>query len=99
MTRKLQVGETLGEVFSIYRAQAGVLLPLAFWIFLAVAIVDGLVGEELSLFGLVLLASTLAGTLYQGMVVTLVRDVQDGRRDMSMGEMARSVMPVLLPLF
>jgi hypothetical protein len=37
-------------------------------------------------------------TLYQGMVVELVRDVQDGRRDSSVGELVRSVQPVLLPL-
>jgi hypothetical protein len=37
-------------------------------------------------------------TLYAGMVVQLVRDVQDGRRDNSMGELFSSVSPVLLPL-
>jgi hypothetical protein len=37
-------------------------------------------------------------TLYQGMVVELVRDVQDGRRDSSVGELVRSVQPVLVPL-
>jgi hypothetical protein len=32
------------------------------------------------------------------MVVELVRDVQDGRRDSSVGDLFRSVTPVLLPL-
>ncbi len=32
------------------------------------------------------------------MVVELVRDVQDGRRDSSVGDLVRSVMPVLGPL-
>jgi hypothetical protein len=32
------------------------------------------------------------------MVVGLVRDVRDGRRDNSIGELMRSVLPVLMPL-
>lgn len=98
MTRELDVGATLSEVFETYRDQAGVLLPVAFWLFLAVAIVDGLIGEDLSLFWVGLVVSVVVATLYQGMVVGLVRDVQDGRRDSSVGELMRSVLPVLGPL-
>jgi hypothetical protein len=98
MRRELDVGATLGEVFSTYGAHAGVLLPVAFWLFLAVAIVDGIVGSDLTWFPLVIVVSTIAGTLYQGMVVGLVRDVQDGRRDSSVGELLGSAAPVLLPL-
>ena len=50
MERKLDVGATLSEVFSTYGAQAGILLPVAFWLFLVVAIVDGIVGKHLALF-------------------------------------------------
>ncbi|MEX2105970.1 MAG: hypothetical protein WD810_03625 [Solirubrobacterales bacterium] len=98
MGRKLSVGDTLGEAFSIYRAQAGVLLPVAFWLFLVVAIVDGLIGQDVALLPILAVVSTVAGTLYEGMVVGLVRDVQDGRRDSSMGELVRAALPVLLPL-
>jgi hypothetical protein len=98
MNRKLMVGDTLSEVFSIYGAQAGVLLPVAFWLFLVVAIVDGLVGKSLALYPVEIAVSTIAATLYQGMVVSLVRDVQDGRRDSSAGDLMRSAMPVVLPL-
>jgi hypothetical protein len=98
MSRKLDVRDTLAEVFSIYRDQAGVLLPVAFWLFLVVAIVNGVVANDVSLFPLVLLVSAIAATLYQGMVVNLVRDVQDGRREQSMGELVRSAMPFLAPL-
>jgi len=42
--------------------------------------------------------SLAVGTLYQGMVVELVRDVQDGRLDASVGDLMRSVLPVLGPL-
>lgn len=98
MKRELSVGDTLSEVFSTYGAHAGVLLPVAFWLFLAVAIVDGLVGSTLALLPLVIVVSTIAATLYQGMVVGLVRDVQDGRRDSSVSELFGFAAPVLLPL-
>jgi hypothetical protein len=98
VNRKLEVGDTLGEVFSTYRAHAGVLLPVAFWLFLIVAIVDGLVGPDLALLPLVIVVSTIVGTLYQGMVVGLVRDVKDGRRDSSVRELFGYATPVLLPL-
>jgi hypothetical protein len=98
MERKLDVGETFSEVFDIYRDQAGVLLPVAFWLFLLVAVVNVLIGNDLALLPLAFLVGTIAGTLYQGMVVNLVRDVQDGRRDSSVGELIRSGLPVLLPL-
>jgi hypothetical protein len=98
MNRKLDVGATLSEVFSIYGAQAGVLLPVAFWLFLIVAIVNGVIGTSLALLPIALAVGTIVGTLYQGMVVGLVRDVQDGRRDSSVGELVNSAMPVLLPL-
>ena len=98
MRRDLSVGDTLSEVFSTYGAHVGVLLPVAFWLFLAVAIVDGLVGGSLALVPLTILVSVVAGTLYQGMVVGLVRDVQDGHRDSSVGELFGYAAPVLLPL-
>jgi hypothetical protein len=98
MKPKLNVDATLRDVFGIYRSQAGVLLPVAFWLFLLVAVVEVLIGDNLALFPLSILVSVVAGTLYQGMVVNLVRDVQDGRRDSSVGELMRSALPVLAPL-
>jgi hypothetical protein len=96
--RKLGVGDTLSEVFSIYGAEAGILLPVAFWIFLVVAIVNGLVGQNLALLPVEFAVSIIAGTLYQGVVVGLVREVQGGRRDLSAGDLVRAAMPVVLPL-
>jgi len=98
MEQRLSVGDALNEVFRIYREQAGVLLPVAFWLFLVVAIVNGLTEGNLSLFWLGIVVSLAVGTLYQGMVVELVRDVQDGRLDASVGDLMRSVLPVLGPL-
>ena len=42
---------------------------------------------------------SLIGTYwFQGMVVEAVRDMQDGRRDFDLGELFRSVLPVLATL-
>ncbi|MDX6626776.1 MAG: hypothetical protein QOE56_1765 [Solirubrobacterales bacterium] len=98
MNRKLDVGATLSEVFSIYRENAGVLLPVAFWLFLVVAILNGIAGSSLVLLLVASVVGIAAGTLYQGMVVNLVRDVQDGRRDFSAGELLSSATPFILPL-
>lgn len=98
MEQKLSVSDALNEVFRIYREQAGVLLPVAFWLFLIAAIVNGLTEGNISLVWLGLVVSLAVGTLYQGMVVELVRDVQDGRLDASVGDLMRSVLPVLGPL-
>jgi hypothetical protein len=97
MDGKVSVGETLRETFSIYRDQAGVLLPVAFWIFLGVAILEGLLEDSIAVLAVALLSLVLT-FLYQGMVVNLVRDLQDGRRDSSVRNLAASVTPVLIPL-
>ncbi len=98
MNRKLDVGGTLSQAFSTYGSQAGVLLPVAFCLFLAVAVVNWAVAGTLLLFPVGFAVSVVAGTLYQGMVVGLVSDVQDGRRDSSVGDLMRAAAPVVLPL-
>jgi hypothetical protein len=95
MEQRLSVGDALSEVFRIYREQAGVLLPVAFWLFLIVAIVNGLTEDDFSLFWVGLVVSLAVATLYQGTVVELVQDIQDGRRDSSVGDLFRSALPVL----
>lgn len=99
MEPRLSVGDTLRRTFAIYRDQAGVLLPVAFWMFLLLAVAELAAGDNgLSLF---LVSGVLGLTvtfLYQGMIVALVKDVQDGRRDHSVGELLRLVVPVLMPL-
>jgi hypothetical protein len=98
MKRKLDVGGTLSQIFSTYGDQAGVLLPVAFGLFLLVAVINGILAGSFILFPLALAVSVVAGTLYQGMVVGLVRDVQDGRRDSSVGQLIEATWPVVLPL-
>lgn len=98
MDRKLDVGGTLSQAFSIYGSQAGVLIPLALGLFLIVAVVNGIAAGSLILVPIGLAVSVVAGTLYQGMVVTLVGDVQDGTRDYSVGDLVDSAKHVILPL-
>jgi hypothetical protein len=98
MQPKLSVGEILRQTFSIYRDHAEVLLPVAFWLFLVAAIVEALTIDMLSLFWLGSVVSLAVGVLYEGMVVGLVREVQDGRRGSSVKDLMRSVLPVFWPL-
>jgi len=94
MDGKVSVGETLRETFAIYRDQAGVLLPVAFWLFLVAAVVEALTINILALSLVGTIVTLTVGTLYQGMVVGLVNDLQDGRRDSSVPDLMRSVTPV-----
>jgi hypothetical protein len=94
MRGRLSVGDTLGEVFDLYRAHAGVLLPIAFWLFLAVAIIEGVIGDGEGVAVGVLL-SLVVGVLYQGIVVNLVRDVHEGRREFSMRGLVDQALPFL----
>jgi len=94
MESKVSVGETLRETFAIYRDQAGVLLPVAFWLFLFAAVVEATTLNVLALSFIGTVVTLTVGTLYQGMVVGLVKDLQDGRRDSSVPELMRSVLPV-----
>ncbi|HEY6549603.1 MAG TPA: YciC family protein [Solirubrobacterales bacterium] len=98
MNQKLDVGGTLSQIFSTYGAQAGVLLPVAFALFVVVAVVNAIIAGSFILFPLGLAVSVVAATLYQGMVVGLVRDVQDGRRDSSVQDLIDAAWPVVLPL-
>jgi hypothetical protein len=98
MNRKLDIGGTVSQAFSTYGSQAGVLLPVAFCLFLIVAVINGILAGSLVLLPLGLAVSVVAGTLYQGMVVGLVSDVQDGRRDSSVEDLVRATGPVILPL-
>ena len=98
MNQKLDVGGTLSQIFSTYGAQAGVLLPVAFALYLVVAIVNAIIVGSLVLFPLGLAVTVVAATLYQGVVVGLVKDVQDGRRDSTVGDLIDATWPVVLPL-
>jgi hypothetical protein len=99
MTERLDVGGVIRRVFDIYVEQASVLLPASAVVFVITGIVSALlVAAAPGLAIIALLLSLVAGTLFTGMVVELVSDIQDGRRDHSPGELLRSATPVLGPL-
>lgn len=99
MNRQLDVGGAISSVFEIYRDQASVLLPVAAVIFIIEAVLGALLVSISPILVLVAIAVQIViMTLYQGMVVNLVSDVQDGRRDNSVGDLFRSVKGAVLPL-
>jgi hypothetical protein len=93
---QVSAGSVVRRVWEIYRDQAGVLIGTALVLF-AVQFLVYLVLPGGVRFLIALLFWVLS-TLYQGMVVELVQDIQDGRRDNSVGDLLRSVSPVLVPL-
>jgi hypothetical protein len=93
---RLDVGAVIRRVFDIYVEQYPVLLPASAVVFVITGIVSAiLVAAAPGLALIALLLSLVAGTLFTGMVVELVSDVQDGRRDHSAGELLRAATPVL----
>jgi hypothetical protein len=96
MTTRLDVGAVIRRVFDIYVDQYSVLLPASAVVFVITGIVSALlVAAAPGLALIALLLSLIAGTLFTGMVVELVSDIQDGRRDHSAGELLRAATPVL----
>jgi hypothetical protein len=83
-------------VFHIYVDQAPVLMPAAAVVFVFTGIIATLLVVASPALALVAVVIDLvAGTLFTGMVVELVADIQDGRRDASPGQLLRAAAPVL----
>ena len=98
--RRLSVGDTINETFSIYGQQFLPLIGSAIVVFVVIGILAGLLQAAGGVI-LVLLATAvrLAGqALYVGFVVKLVEDVRDGRRDMSIGDLFSAAAPSIIPL-
>jgi hypothetical protein len=96
MQPRLDVGGVIRRVFNIYVDQAPVLMPAAAVVFVFTGIIAGLLvvaspGLALLAFAIIIVASNV----FTGMVVELVADVQDGRRDATAGQLLRAVSPVL----
>jgi hypothetical protein len=97
MSPTLDPGAVITRAVSIYRDNFAILFWAAAALFvlpfaLAIA-VNSTAGSALTS-----LLTFVIGTFYQGMVVELVRDVRDGRRDSSLGQLFASVTPVLVTL-
>ncbi|HEV7177208.1 MAG TPA: hypothetical protein VGN29_17030 [Solirubrobacteraceae bacterium] len=89
-------GAVIARIWEIYRDQFSVLAVTALILY-ALQFVIFLVLSSAAGIALAVVFWALS-ILYQGMVVKLVQDVQDGRRDHSVGELLRSVEPVFWPL-
>jgi hypothetical protein len=86
----------VSRVWDLYKDQFAVLIGTAVCLYALQFVIFLLLPGGAS-FALALLFWALS-ILYQGMVVKLVQDVQDGRRDNSIGDLIRSVEPVFWPL-
>jgi Uncharacterised protein family (UPF0259) len=96
MIDRLDVGAVIRRVFDIYVDQAPVLLPASAVVFVITGIVTALLIAASSGLALVaLLLSLIATTLFTGMVVELVADVQDNRRDHTPAQLLRAATPVI----
>jgi hypothetical protein len=96
MNNPLNVGAVIDRVFAIYVDRAPVLMPAAAVVFVLSGILTSVVvAAAPGLTLLALLISLVATTLFTGMVVQLVADVRDRRRDASVRQLLQSVTPVL----
>jgi hypothetical protein len=95
--RPVDIGEVIQRSISAFGAQAGLVIPAALIVFVPLAALEALVGADDSpgLGVLSFAASLIGGFWFQGMVVEAVRDIQDGRRDFTLGELFRAPAPVL----
>jgi hypothetical protein len=96
MNRSIDIGSVISRTFSIYADQASVLLPAAAVVFVVIGVITTLLVVIAPVLAILALVVILIGTtLYTGMVVELVADVQDGRRDATVGQLLNAATPVL----
>jgi hypothetical protein len=100
MEGRLDVGGVIRKALNIYVDQAPVLMPAAAVVFVFTGVLSTvLVRASPGLALIATLIGLIATTLFTGMVVELVADVQDGRRDATPGQLLKAVTPVLWSLF
>ena len=96
MSDRVDVGGVVRRTFEIYADQALVLVTAAAVVFVISAVVGALlVSASPGLAIIALVVSLVASTLFTGMVVELVADIQDGRRDTSPSQLLQAAVPVL----
>jgi ABC-type multidrug transport system fused ATPase/permease subunit len=89
-------GAVVGRIWELYRDQFSVLVSTAVALYALQFVIYFLLGSAASI--AVLIVFWALSILYQGMVVKLVQDVQDGMRDHSVIGLIRSVEPVFWQL-
>ena len=87
----------IGEAWGLYKAHWRQLLPIAFVVYLTIAIVGALLTAALTWLGALIGALiSLVGVFWvQGALATAVDDIRDGRADLSLGETFARVPPQL----
>jgi hypothetical protein len=96
MKRSIDIGSVIGRTFNIYADQASVLLPAAAVVFILVGVISALLVVIAPVLAILAFVVILVGTtLFTGMVVELVADVQDGRRDATVGQLLQAATPVI----
>ncbi len=101
MNGKLDTARVFERIFEIYRDQFTLLIPAALVVFVPVAIISGVIyAGDVGILGALIVAAigTIATYWFQGMVVEAARDILDGRRDHTVGSLARSAATVIGPL-
>lgn len=98
--RRLDVGKVINETFSIYAQNAVVVLASSVAVFVVVGVVSGLLqsGGGILLQALGGIVRIAGAAFYTGLMVRLVEDVRDGRRDHSLGTLMSSAAPAILSL-
>jgi hypothetical protein len=95
MEDRLDTGAVIRKVLDIYVDQASVLMPAAAVVFLFSGILSTvLIAASAGLALIATLIGVIATTLFTGMVVELVADIQDGRRDATPGQLLKAAAPV-----
>jgi hypothetical protein len=87
----------IGEAWGLYKAHWRHLLPIAFVVYLTIAIVGALLTAALTWLGALIGAViALVGVFWvQGALVAAVEDIRDARSDLSLGETFAKVRPQL----
>lgn len=98
--KRLEPGRVISETFAVYRDNLGPLLGSALIIFGVAGIVFALLVEsdKTGLQALAIPLELAASALYTGVVVKLVQDVRDGRRDSTVGDLFSAASPAILSL-
>jgi hypothetical protein len=96
---QINASKVIRCVFKIYVDQASVLIPTAAIVFLVTGSLSTVLTKTSRGTSLLSVLVDLVGvSLLTGLVVELVADIRDGRRDASVGQLVRSVTPVLSKL-
>jgi hypothetical protein len=96
MNRSIDIGSVISRTFRIYADQASVLLPASAAVFVVVGVISALLVVISPILAFVAFVVILVGTtLFTGMVVELVADVQDGRRDATVGQLLNAAAPFI----